>query len=49
MEKNFMFPVLNGVMTGTVFAELPQLKVLSAPLPPSPENEFRDWDQVFKH
>lgn len=44
MEKNFMFPVLRDLQSGTVFAELPELKILKTPL----EKDFSDWDQVFK-
>lgn len=44
MEKNFMFPILRDLKAGTVFAELPELKILKTPL----EKDFSDWDQVFK-
>jgi thiamine transport system substrate-binding protein len=44
MEKNFMFPVLPSVVAGTIFAELPQLKVRIV----KGEKDMSVWNEVFK-
>jgi thiamine transport system substrate-binding protein len=44
MQKNFMFPVLKGLEAGTVFAELPKLKIIETAL----DKDLSEWDQVFK-
>ena len=45
MQKNYMFPVLNGLTAGTVYAELPSLKTLST----DAGKNLNEWDQVFTH
>jgi thiamine transport system substrate-binding protein len=45
MQKNFMLPVRADVKAGTVFAELPELKL--RPFKPLAK-DLNDWDQVFK-
>ncbi len=47
MQKNFMFPVLQGLVEGTIYAELPRLKVRTTPTPSA--KDLSDWDNVFKH
>lgn len=44
MEKNFMLPVIKGLEDGTVFAELPPLKVIKT----GTGKDLREWDQAFK-
>lgn len=44
MEKNFMLPVIQGLEEGSVFAELPQLKVIKI----ETGKDLREWDEVFK-
>lgn len=44
MERNFMFPVIRGLEQGSVFSELPELKVIATSL----GKDFSDWDKVFK-
>lgn len=44
MEKNFMFPVIEGLEEGTIFAELPQLKTIFT----GTGKDLRDWDKAFK-
>jgi thiamine transport system substrate-binding protein len=46
MQKNFMLPVRDEVKAGTIFAELPGLKL--RPFKPLAK-DLNDWDQVFKH
>lgn len=46
MEKNFMFPVLKGIEAGTIYQQLPQVKVRSVPNPSV--KDLSDWDKVFK-
>jgi thiamine transport system substrate-binding protein len=43
MEKNFMLPALKGVEKGTIFAELPELKVLHS----GKAKDLSAWDKVF--
>lgn len=45
MEKNFMFPVIKGLEEGTVFAELPRLKVIKT----GTGKDLREWDKAFKN
>ncbi|MGE4133510.1 MAG: thiamine ABC transporter substrate-binding protein [Bdellovibrionales bacterium] len=45
MERGFMLPSVKGVVDGTVFAELPALKLLDTIV----EREFTIWDEVFKN
>jgi thiamine transport system substrate-binding protein len=47
MRKNFMLPVLNGIENGTVFAELPNLKIRE--INPAKGQDLSDWDKVFKN
>lgn len=44
MEKNFMFPVINGLEEGTIFSQLPRLKVIRT----GTGKDLSVWDQVFK-
>jgi thiamine transport system substrate-binding protein len=46
MEKNFMFPVLAGLESGTIFTELPKVEVL--PNPEAKGRDLSDWDKIFK-
>lgn len=43
MEKNFMLPVIKGLEAGTVFGQLPQLKILKT----APGKDHKPWDRVF--
>jgi thiamine transport system substrate-binding protein len=43
MEKNFMQPAINGLEKGSVYGELPVLKIL----PTSGAKDLTAWDQVF--
>lgn len=45
MQKNFMLPILKDLEVGTIFAELPKLKIIET----SNDKDFSDWDQVFKN
>ncbi len=48
MTRNYMLPVLKSVEQGSVFAELPQLKVLKTTTGEKSEaKDFHDWDQIF--
>lgn len=47
MQKNFMLPVLAGVTDGTIYEQLPKLKVLSESTHQG--TDFSAWDKVFKH
>jgi thiamine transport system substrate-binding protein len=44
MERNFMFPVIQGLEEGTIFAELPKLKTIRT----ETGKDLSDWDKVFK-
>jgi len=44
MQKNFMFPVIKGLEDGTIFGELPNLKILKI----GTGKELSEWDKVFK-
>ncbi len=44
MEKNFMLPVIKGLEEGSVFGELPNLKVIKT----STGKDLSDWDKAFK-
>jgi thiamine transport system substrate-binding protein len=43
MRKNYMFPVVKGLESGTVFAELPALKTLAT----ADGKNLSEWDEVF--
>ena len=43
MQKNFLFPVIQKLTVGTVFAELPKLKTITVPT----HRDLKDWDHVF--
>lgn len=45
MEKNFMFPAINGLEEGTIFGELPRLKTIRV----ETGKDLSEWDQVFKN
>lgn len=45
MEKNFMFPVIKGLEEGTIFGELPELKIIRT----GTGKDLSEWDEVFKH
>lgn len=45
MRKNYMYPVLKDVTRGTIFAELPALKLT----PTGEERDFSAWDHAFPH
>jgi thiamine transport system substrate-binding protein len=47
MQKNFMLPVLSEVTQGTIYEELPKLKVLNKATHQG--TNFSAWDGVFKH
>ena len=44
MEKNFMFPVIKGLEDGTIFGELPKLKIIRT----GTGKDLSEWDEVFK-
>lgn len=44
MEKNFMFPVIKGLEEGSVFGELPQLKIIRT----GTGKDLSEWDEAFK-
>ena len=43
MEKNFMLPVIKGLEEGTVFGQLPALKIVRT----ATGKDLREWDKVF--
>ncbi|MBX3021026.1 MAG: thiamine ABC transporter substrate-binding protein [Bdellovibrionales bacterium] len=43
MTKNYMFPVIEGLEKGSIFAELPQLKTIST----ETGKNLSEWDKVF--
>lgn len=45
MEKNFMFPVIKGLEEGTIFGELPKLKIIRT----GTGKDLSEWDEVFKN
>ena len=49
MQKNFMFPIRAGLTEGTIFAELPHLKVIDVPGVPALEPALKSWEKVFAH
>ncbi len=46
MEKNYMLPVLMGIESGTIFSELPHLKILTGGQ--LNRKDLSDWDKVFQ-
>lgn len=44
MERNFMFPVIQGLEEGTIFSELPKLKTIRT----ESGKDLSDWDKAFK-
>lgn len=45
MLRNFMLPVRKDAETGSIYGELPKLKIIAT----DSRKDLRDWDQVFSH